>query len=127
MVTSWALPTGCNPELRDAGVNWDAVRLPASLGDRVLAELGDSSGAVIRDQHVLYFLIRPGGADGWTFPSDAQVRVLGEGSVVVVPPMGCSQESCLCWARPVVNGRVLTRSRVLHCAMQAVIAPAVAQ
>jgi len=127
MATSWALPTGCDPELRDAGVSWDAVRLPASLGDRVLAELGDTSGAVIRDQNVRYFLIQPGDADEWMFPPGAQVRVLSEGSVVVVPPVGCSRETCLCWARPVVNGRVLTRSRVLYAAMRAVIAEAVAQ
>ena len=101
--------------------------MPTSLGDCVLNALDEKCGAVISDRHVLYFLVEPGAADGWAFPEEAGVRVLGEGSAVVVPPVGCPDDECVCWVRPVRNGRVLTGSRWLHAAMQAVIAGAVAK
>jgi hypothetical protein len=100
------------------------VRVPGYLGDRVLAALDEHCGAVIRDPyaHLVYFLIRPGAAEDWVFPGEARVRVLGRGSWVGVPPAACFRSPALCWARPVVNGRVLTRSWRLHAAMQRVIA-----
>jgi hypothetical protein len=110
------LPAGFEAEMREAGVDWDAVSLPAYLGDRVLAELADDCGAVIRDPyaHLLYWLIRPGTAEGRRFPDAARVRVLGKGSCLVVPPVGCDRSAVVYWARPVVNGCLLTGSWRLH-------------
>jgi hypothetical protein len=124
----WVPPTGLDAELVEAGVHWDAVKMPGYLGDRVLAALDEHAGAVIRDAyaHLVYFLIRPGAADDWRFPDEARVRVLGRGSWVGVPPAECFRSSGLCWARPVVNGRVLTGSWGLHAAMQKVIADGLA-
>jgi hypothetical protein len=117
------LPAGPDPEVQAAGVSWDAVRVPGYLGDRVLAALGEHCGAVIRDPygHLLYWLIEPGTGDDWVFPDEAHVRILGHGSWVGVPPAECFRSAVLCWARPVRSGRVLTRSRRLHAAMQSVI------
>jgi hypothetical protein len=123
-----ALPTGTDVEVLEAGVHWDAVCVPAYLGDRVLTALDTHAGAVIRDPyaHLVYFLILPGAAGDWRFPDEARVRVLGSGSWVGVPPAECFRSSALCWARPVVNGRVLTGSCRLHAAMQTVIADGLA-
>jgi hypothetical protein len=112
----------------DAGAGWDAVRIPEYLGDRILARLDEQCGAVIRDpyQHILYFLVRPGTADGWTFPDEAQVRILGASCSVYVPPVHRDRSPGPHWTRPVVADRVLTTSRRLHAAMQAVIGDALA-
>lgn len=119
-----SLPDGLAAQLIDAGVGWDAVRVPEYLGDRVLAQLDGCCGGVIRDpySHVLYFLIRPGAGDGWRFPDDAHVRLLGAGSSVYVPPVHCDRSPGPHWTRPVEAGRVLTRSRRLHVALQTVCA-----
>jgi hypothetical protein len=116
-------PAGLDAELMDAGAYCDFVRVPAYLGDRVLAALDEHCGAVIRDpySHLLYWLIRSGGADSWRFPTEACVRVLGTGSSVLVPPPHCDRSAAVYWARPVRAGRVLTRSRRLHAGMQAVV------
>jgi hypothetical protein len=121
-----SLPAGLDAELMDAGVGWDAVRVPEYLGDRVLARLDRQCGAVIRDPYaaLLYFLILPGAADEWTFPDEARVRILGSSSAVLVPPLHLDHSPGPHWVRRVVNGRVLTRSRRLHAAVQAVIADA---
>ncbi|NLU75662.1 hypothetical protein HCC61_23905 [Streptomyces sp. HNM0575] len=82
---------------------------------------------MIRDPyaHVLYWLIRPGAADGWRFPDEAHVRILGKGSYVVVPPVGCDRSTVVYWARPIVNDRVLTCTWRLHTALRTVIRPRV--
>lgn len=124
-----SLPVGPRAEPRDGGVSWDAVRMPAYLGDRVLAALRMRTGGVIRDpyQHRLYFFVTPCAADEWRFPEDAHVRILGAGSCVVFPPSYCDRAADVYWTRPVVNGRLLTGSRRLHAAMQGVIGQAVPQ
>jgi hypothetical protein len=123
------LPEGLDAELREAGVFWDAVRVPGDSGERVLAVLDDDCGAVIRDacNRTAYFMVRPGAADAWRFPVEARVRVLGTGSYVVVPPPHCGRSAAVSWTRPVVNGRVLTRSRRLHAVLQNVVAGASAR
>lgn len=123
-----SLPEGLDARLISVGIGWDAVRMPGYLGDRVLAALDEQCGAVIRDpySHLLYFLIRPGAADEWRFPDEAHVRVLGASSVLLVPPVHWHRSPGPHWARPVVAGRVLTRSPRLHAAMQAVIGEPVA-
>lgn len=125
---SASLPAALDAELIDAGAYCDFVRVPGYLGDRVLAVLDEHAGAVIRDRyaHLLYFLIRPGAADDWRFPDEAHVRILGEGSYVLVPPRHCDRSAAVHWARPAVHGHVLTRSRRLHAAMQTVIADGLA-
>jgi hypothetical protein len=49
------------------------------------------------------------------------VRILGASTCVYVPPVHCDRSPGPHWTRPVVAGRVLTRSRQLHFAMQSVI------
>ncbi|MFI1568611.1 hypothetical protein ACH4ZX_37270 [Streptomyces sp. NPDC020490] len=90
MTGSWAprwMPRD-SPEakLLAAGYWWDAVRVPLDLGLHALRHLGDETGAVITDGYgrILYWLIRPGSAAGWSL---APVSVLTSGSHVVVPPL----------------------------------------
>lgn len=114
----WAPPTGTDAKVCAAGVHWDAVRLPAYLGDRVLALLDEDSGGVIRDPygHYLYWLVRPGTADDWMRAAEP-VRVLGAGSWVVVPPAGCVRSTGPHWARVAEYGRLLTDVRRLSAAI----------
>ncbi|MGH3313071.1 MAG: hypothetical protein ACRDP3_21210 [Streptomyces sp.] len=119
-------PAGLNSELTQAGVWWDAVRVPAYLGDRVLARLGEDCGAVIRDPyaHRLYWLIRTGAAKGWMFPAVAHVQILGAGSWLTVPPRDRVVSTGPHWARLAVGDRLLTDPELLHAALTAVIADA---
>ncbi|MGH3309101.1 MAG: hypothetical protein ACRDP3_00670 [Streptomyces sp.] len=122
----WSPRSGLDTELVKASVWWDALRAPAYLGDRVLAQLGDECGAVIRDPyaHRLYWLISPGTAAGWHFPEVARVQVLGAASWVAVPPRDRVRLPGLHWARPVEDGRVLTDPDTLYATLTAVIADA---
>jgi hypothetical protein len=119
-MTKWAPPSGLDAELVSAGRWWDAVRVPVYLGERVLDLLNDASGAVIRDPYgpaYLYWLVRPGAADGWTLPEVAGVRVLGAASYVVVPPRDPVRPDGLGWAVPFRPGRYLTDAVRLHAAL----------
>lgn len=68
-----------------AGGDWDAVRVPRSVGLDALAILGSRSGAVLEDPlaAALYWFIPPSAAAGWDVLG---TRILGEDSHLVVPP-----------------------------------------
>lgn len=119
-----SLPSGMDVEVREAGVQWDAVCAPAYLGDRALAALDEDTGAVIRDpyNHLLYWLVRCGAADHWRFPEEAHLRILGRGSWVGVPPRERVRSAAAHWVRLPVPGRELTPPHSLHAALQVVIA-----
>lgn len=123
---SWTPPPGPDAELTEAGVWWDAVRVPGYLGDRVLERLGDAGGAVIRDPqaHRLHWLVTPGAADGWRIPDVAGVHVLGAASWVSVPPAGRLCSAGPHWAVPVTAGCGLTDADLLHRALAGVVAEA---
>jgi hypothetical protein len=106
--------------LVSAGVYWDAVRVPGCLGDRVLAFLGCSSGAVIEDMVSLvqYWLIAPGTADGWEAIS--QVQVLGPGCYVGVPPRQSTDWSVTRWLVPLEWDCYMTNADDLRAAVKAV-------
>ncbi|MGH3116994.1 MAG: hypothetical protein ACRDP3_05790 [Streptomyces sp.] len=105
-------------------MEWDAVRLPAYLGDRVLAVLGDQGGAVIRDPcaHRLYWLVRSGSAASWKFPGNAHVQVLGPASWVTVPPRDRVRSAGPHWVMPIDESRLLTNPCRLRTALTSVIA-----
>ncbi|MFE9533267.1 hypothetical protein [Streptomyces sp. NPDC006691] len=72
---------GC--ALHDAGVDWDAIRVPRVLGLTALDILGPRSGAVIDDGHGLYWFLPPGAGDDWDGQS---TRLLARGSSLTIPP-----------------------------------------
>lgn len=81
------LPSAAGVVLRDAGYDWDAVRVPRSVGLAAMAILGTRCGAAIEDPltaaGVLYFFTPVGTADGWEVEN---TRALGFGSTVTIPP-----------------------------------------
>ncbi|MYZ38320.1 MULTISPECIES: DUF6415 family natural product biosynthesis protein [unclassified Streptomyces] len=119
----WAPPTGTTVELVGAGRYWDAVRVRADVGERVIKRLGDTSGAVIQDSYgsAFYWLVTPGAADAWDFPSK-QVVPLGVATFVAVPPPHFTDRSRrLRWVVPPAVTRCLTNATLLHGALAAEI------
>lgn len=112
----WAPPSGSDVELHAAGVAWDALKVAACLGDSALAWLGERSGAVLRDpwSAALYWLVRPGAADGWRLP---HVVVLGVACYVAVPPVHRTNGFGPHWAVPPAHERQLTDPVLLHDAL----------
>ncbi|MDT9696514.1 hypothetical protein [Streptomyces sp. P17] len=92
-----------------AGGWWDAVRVPLDLGLDALRYLGEDTGAVIRDGFGgrLYWMIPPGSAAGWNVP---QVRVLGRGCHVAIPPLHRVMSPGLCWQIPPTRDREWTNT-----------------
>ncbi|MEU8353534.1 hypothetical protein [Streptomyces sp. NPDC048845] len=118
---SWSPPD--RHEWQPAGVAWDPVKAPAYLGDRALARLGDTSGAIVRDyyRHRLYWFVPPGTAASWRpVPS---VKTYGRGAWIEIPPAGLRKGLGPHWVREPAPepgpGRVplLTDPEALHEAL----------
>lgn len=62
---STRLPTAAGCDLRDAGRDWDAIRVPARRGAAAMAILGVRCGAVLEDplSQSLYYFVPCGTAD----------------------------------------------------------------
>ncbi|MFI7413120.1 hypothetical protein ACIBU0_31050 [Streptomyces sp. NPDC049627] len=105
-----------------AGGWWDAVRVPLGPGNDVLRHLGDETGAVIRDGFGgrLYWLVPPGSAADWNLP---QVRVLGRGSHVAIPPLHRVSTPGLCWQIPPSRDHEWTNTPRLHAALRTALLP----
>ncbi|WP_251022872.1 hypothetical protein [Streptomyces sp. ISL-10] len=114
----WVQPYGLDVRTLPAGRWWDAVRVPLSLGIRALDRLGGDTGPVIKDGHgsILYWLVKPGAADHWQLP---EVRVLGPGCHVAVPPQHRMDGPGLHWCIPLTSERYWTSLGRLHSALQA--------
>ncbi|MGY4960355.1 hypothetical protein [Streptomyces sp. 900105245] len=80
-------PSPMGATLQDAGGDWDAIRVPRSVGLAAMAILGTRCGAVLEDPHssagVVYFFAPVGTAAGWDVEN---TRALGDGAAVVIPP-----------------------------------------
>lgn len=111
------LPPGRIVELRPAGEWWDAIRVPRALGEPVLTALGPSCGAVIEDPSgaLLYFLVRPGDAAGWSVPAGCGVLVHGHTAHVAVP--GPQRTAGPHWRVPPTRTRCLTPAGPLREAL----------
>ncbi|MEU8589407.1 hypothetical protein AB0C59_20750 [Streptomyces sp. NPDC048664] len=86
-MSSNRVPTAAGCTLVAAGQQWDAIRVPRSVGLAALAILGSRAGAVIEDSlsAAVYYLVPCGTAATW----DVEVgnsRALGAGSSVAIPP-----------------------------------------
>lgn len=115
------LPAGRVVAMRSAGQWWDAIRVPRHIGESVLTALGDTSGAVIEDTcgALLYWLVEPGAAAGWTFPAFSGVQVHGTAAHVAVP--GPQRTAGPHWRIPPTARRCLTPADVLDDTLRAAV------
>ncbi|MFI6764964.1 hypothetical protein [Streptomyces sp. NPDC050355] len=111
---------GC--ELRAAGIDWDAVRVPRSIGIRALAILGTRSGAVIEDPYepAVYWFVREGATTGWDVP---ETRPLSVTQHLVVPPPHRIEGPGPHWRIRLTDGRLITDVRALRRAIEVAVAP----
>lgn len=77
------LPSAAGCTLHEAGRDWDAIRVPRSLGLAAMSILGSRCGAVVEDRTVLYYFVPTGTAAQW---QDDSSRALGAGVTVTIPP-----------------------------------------
>lgn len=112
-----ALPGAVDCSLLAAGVDWDAVRIPRSVGVGCLAILGDHSAAVVEDprESALYWFIGLGESAGWDV---ARTRPLGVRQYLVVPPLHRVHGPGLHWRIRPVEGRLITDARALRMAVE---------
>lgn len=117
-----AVPTVADCTIQPAGHTWDAVRTPLALGQRTLDILGRRSGAVIEDPigRVLYWLIPTGSAAAWQL---SDIRVLGAGAHLAVPPPRRTQRPGPHWRICPGDGQLVTDAHALHAAISDALAP----
>ncbi|MFJ8635589.1 hypothetical protein [Streptomyces sp. NPDC093568] len=113
----WMHPGSVEVRIVAAGGWWDAVRVPLDLGTDTLRDLGDGTGAVIGDGFGgrLYWLIPPGSAADWELP---QVRVLGRGCHVAIPPLHRVTRPGLYWRVSPSRDHEWTNTPRLHSALR---------
>ncbi len=84
---STRLPSAAGATLHDAGHDWDAIRVPRSVGLATLAILGARCNAAIDDPltaaGVVYFFTPTGTAATWDV---GNTTPLGRGATLMIPP-----------------------------------------
>lgn len=110
----WVPPDDVGVRVAACGVRFDAVSVPEGIGAVALELLGGRSGPVIADRRdlVLFWLIRPGGAEGWRLP----VTVYGTGCYLPVPAVSPCGTRFVRWLTPPV-GDCLTDPGALRDAL----------
>ncbi|MFF5720348.1 hypothetical protein [Streptomyces buecherae] len=108
------------------GVNWSSIgqhgwhiiSLPTWLGNRVLAELGEESGAVIQDDlvHTMTWLVPLGSAEECALPPEANTT--GDEGKIFVPGMARTRTTY--WRVKPDAKRLLTDCVRLLAALEAV-------
>ncbi|MCQ4045290.1 hypothetical protein ACFOSC_30860 [Streptantibioticus rubrisoli] len=114
---SLTLPTVADCRLMAAGVDWDAVRVPRTIGMVVLTILGTRSGAVIEDPcgSALYWFISKGAATAWDVPG---TRPLGVTHHLVVPSAHRVRKPGPHWVIRPTDGQLTTDVRDLRSAVE---------
>jgi hypothetical protein len=117
-----ALPTVGDCELKAAGIDWDAIRVPRAIGLQALKILGPRSGAVIEDpfERALYWFVIAGASSGWAIPD---TRALGVTQHLTVPPRRRACGPGPHWRICPGQGRWLTDLGALHAALEDAFAP----
>jgi hypothetical protein len=106
-------------QLMPAGRDWDAVRVPRSIGIVAHEAMGGASRAVICDSgSQLYWLVPPGTAAGWSVRGTA---ALGTSTYVVIPPTVLTTGPGDHWERSPGPAGYLTDPHVLREALQAAV------
>ncbi|MFJ8995643.1 hypothetical protein ACIRQH_35210 [Streptomyces sp. NPDC102279] len=116
------LPSTTGWSLQDAGVDWDAIRVPRSVGASAVAILGTRCGAVVEDSMngAVYFFTPVGTAEVWTVDT---TRALGAGSAVTIPPTRRVQGPGAFWLMCPGEDRWLTDPAALTAALADACAP----
>lgn len=116
------LPSTTGWSLQDAGTEWDAIRVPRSVGASAVAILGQRCGAVVEDPTVgaVYFFTPVGTAEGWTVDT---TRALGVGSAVTIPPRRRTEGPGVFWRMCPGEDRWLTDPAALAAALADACAP----
>jgi hypothetical protein len=111
------LPTVADCRLAPAGVDWDVVRVPMSVGTRALEILGPRSGAIAEDPmaSALYWFVRRGTSPQWDAP---HTRVLGTQQYVVVPPRQRVDGPGPHWRISPADRDLITNAAALHAAVR---------
>ncbi|WP_351232172.1 hypothetical protein [Streptomyces sp. NPDC002133] len=106
-----------------AGRDWDAVRVPRSVGLTALSILGARSGAVLEDPGALalYWFVPAGAAADWAVTN---TRPIGRGTFVVIPPPLRIEGPGPHWRICPTDGTWTTQPGALQAAIEAALNPA---
>ncbi|MFF3844654.1 hypothetical protein [Streptomyces sp. NPDC002328] len=110
------LPSAAGCTLHDAGQEWDAIRVPRSVGLAALGILGRRCGAVVEDpiSSAVYFFTEVGTAAEW---DAVNTRALGEGSTLTIPPTRRMEGPGVHWRISPSHDRWLTDAEALRAAI----------
>ncbi|KUM79272.1 hypothetical protein [Streptomyces curacoi] len=107
--------------LYDAGHDWDAIRVPRSVGLAAMAILGTRCGAVVEESvSAVYFFTLVGTASGWEVEN---TRALGTGSAVTIPPSRRTQGPGPHWRMCPGDGSWHTDPDALRAAIEDAFGP----
>jgi hypothetical protein len=109
------LPSAAGCTLHEAGRNWDAIRVPSSLGLAAMTILGSRCGAVVEDRGTLYYFVPTGTAAQWQADN---TRALGAGVTVTIPPARRTQGPGPHWRITPGEGRWVTDDQALAAALE---------
>ncbi|MFC8679825.1 hypothetical protein ACFUEN_44995 [Streptomyces griseorubiginosus] len=114
---STRLPSAAGCTVIDAGRDWDAVRVPRSVGVDAMTILGTRCGAVVEDPlcEAVYYFVPVGTAAVWDVPT---TRALGAGASVTIPPPRRTDGAGPHWRICPGDGSWLTDPQALQAALE---------
>ncbi|MEV0170552.1 hypothetical protein AB0I00_05420 [Streptomyces sp. NPDC050803] len=121
-MTTTRLPSAAGCTLHDAGQDWDAIRVPRSVGLAAMAILGARCGAVVEDplSTAVYYFVPAGTAPGWDVEN---TRALGTGATVTIPPARRTEGPGPHWRMCPGEARWLTDPSALQAAIEDAFGP----
>lgn len=122
MSTRLQSAAGCSQH--DAGEDWDAIRVPRSVGLAAMEILGTRCGAVVEDSNAaaVYFFTPVGTESAWEVEN---TRALGYGSTVTIPPARRTQGPGPHWRMCPGDGSWHTDPAALRAAIEDAFGPRV--
>ncbi|MBP8539640.1 hypothetical protein GWI24_42655 [Streptomyces sp. MK37H] len=115
-------PPNTEIEALPVGEWWDAIRVPAFVGERALEVLGEATGAVIADYAQMYWLITAGSAQYWRRLPQVQALNGAPISYIGIPPIDRTTGPALHWRVPLGPDRYLTSIAILRGALAQAVA-----
>ncbi|RMB87680.1 hypothetical protein [Streptomyces shenzhenensis] len=115
MPTTTPLPSATTYTLLDASRDWDAIRVPRSIGLAAMAVLGTRCGAVVEDRTVVYYFVPAGTAQAWDMEN---TRPLGTGASVTIPPARRTEGPGPHWRMCPGEDGWLTQPQALQAALE---------